>query len=721
MRFGLVHRVFVDAMVTLGLVAILTTNELGRVLQMVVIALLALALLVPPRFGESPLGRRLGTILPLVLLALEVARLLVGVESLTVAIEFAVGIQLVRVATRRGAIHDPQIIALSLLHLIVATVLGGGLSYAVCLAAFILLAPPTLVLSHLRREVEGNYRQGARDRTGLPVDVPRILRSRRVMGRGYLLFVGSLSLPVFLFTGALFVAFPRVGLSLLMLSRSQATRTIGFSDRVDLGGMGPLESDATLTMRLFLNDLPAEPPPRISLYFRGTAFDQYDGRSWSRTDTRRWPLERSGSVVSISRLPDPVRDPGVIVELAPLDQRVLFVPLDVVAVELLGQRTPLLDSGVNVVLGPEGELRYTQPNDALGLRYRVFRAPHPEPSFQQVEGELARYLTLPPTNTTRLRQLALDWAGGERDPERIAAALEARLRRDFAYALDTQSGAAPDPLVDFLFVSRRGHCEYFSTALAVLLRTLGVPTRNVTGFGSATFNRFGRFYAVRQSDAHSWVEIWVKGRGWRQFDPTPAVDPRTLKDDAGWLGTLRELIEASSQKWNRHVEGYDLDQQLRLLRGANQSTQKLRHALNQIWHPALLLIPLVLGPSFVLARWLWRRRARLRVPKGTRVRAADLAIIELYKKLEAALAAAGFARHLGTPPRSHALALAQLEHPEQAEVLALTERYLEIRFGGDDLSADEHELLRSRVAALRQRLLASARRSREKSGSISQS
>jgi len=259
-------------------------------------------------------------------------------------------------------------------------------------------------------------------------------------------------------------------------------------------------------------------------------------------------------------------------------------------------------------------------------------------------------------------------------------------------------------------VSRRGHCEYFSTALAILLRTVGVPTRNVTGFGSATFNRFGRFYAVRQSDAHSWVEIWVRGRGWRRFDATPAVDPRALTTDDGWLQTLRELLEASSQKWNRHVEGYDLDQQLRLLRGADQSTRELRHALGRLRPSAVLITAALLVLGGLLGRWLWRRRAHLSRSSGSTVRRADLAIIELYQRLEAALAAVGFARHLGTPPRAHALALGQLGHPEHQEILALTDRYLEIRFGGDDLSDQEHRVLAGRVSALQKRLLTAPRR-----------
>src|SRR6185436_18186041 len=177
----------------------------------------------------------------------------------------------------------------ALIHLIAGTVLGGGLSFGLCFVGFLVVAPGALVLSHLRREVEGNYRQGARDRTGLPVDVPRILRSRRVVGRPFLAVTCLLSVPIFLFTAALFVLFPRIGLSLLLMSRHNSMRLVGFSAHVDLGEVGLLRSDPTLALRVELPGLPEPPPPRIALHLRGTALDSYNGRAWSQSETFKKP------------------------------------------------------------------------------------------------------------------------------------------------------------------------------------------------------------------------------------------------------------------------------------------------------------------------------------------------------------------------------------------------------------------------------------------------
>src|SRR4051794_38204193 len=272
MRFGLVHRIMTDALAALGVLAVVNTASMSTWTTGFVIAGLAMALAVPEGWQTKPALRHLATIGPLTLFAVQGVRLLAGRSALDIAVEFAAILQIIRLATRRGAAHDQQIIVLALLHFVAGTVLGGGLSYGLCFVGFLIVAPGALVLSHLRREVEGNYRQGARDRTGLPVDVPRILRSRRVVGRGFLATTCLLSVPIFFFTAALFVAFPRVGLSLLLLNHPRSGRMVGFSDHVDLGEVGVLRSDPSIALRFYVADLPEPPPARITLRLRGTAF-----------------------------------------------------------------------------------------------------------------------------------------------------------------------------------------------------------------------------------------------------------------------------------------------------------------------------------------------------------------------------------------------------------------------------------------------------------------
>jgi hypothetical protein len=248
-----------DALAALGVLAIVSTASLSPWTNGVLVIGLLVAIAIPEGWQGRPVLRHFATIAPLALLLGQGARLLAGHSPLDVAVEFAALLQIVRLATRRGAAHDQQVIVLSLLHFVAGTVLGGGLTYGICFLGFLVVAPGALVLSHLRREVEGNYRQGARDRTGLPVDVPRILRSRRVVGRGFLTATCLLSVPILLFTTALFILFPRIGLSLLLLNHPHAGRMIGFSEHVDLGDVGVLRDDPTIALRFEVKGL-ADPP-----------------------------------------------------------------------------------------------------------------------------------------------------------------------------------------------------------------------------------------------------------------------------------------------------------------------------------------------------------------------------------------------------------------------------------------------------------------------------
>jgi transglutaminase-like putative cysteine protease len=707
MRFGLVHRIMTDALAVLGLLALVTSGELDRWIAGGVLLGLALALLVPESWHERQLLRRVGVVGPLGLLGLQIGRLASGAELLPVAVEFAAGLQVVRLATRRGAAHDQQVIVLALMHLIAGTVLGGGLAYGLCFVGFLIIAPGALVLSHLRREVEGNYRQGARDRTGLPVDVPRILRSRRVIGRPFLFFTCLLSVPIFVFTAALFVLFPRVGLSFLLLNHTRPERMVGFSDKVDLGGVGKLRSDPTVVLRVDVPDLPSEPPPRLALYLKGTAFDRYDGRTWSRSRPfDRVRIEQRGRSVRLQRFPDPSRDKRLLIDLEPIEPRVVFLPADAVALTLVAPTNIMLGQVPELELGAEGSLYYRTPEER-GLRYEVSLAGPDDIARSELgASERARYLVLPSDLPARVRELGHTWTAGAKDSLSMARMVEMRLRQDYRYDLESPSGGADNPLDHFLFVSRRGHCEFYSTAMAVILRSLSVPTRNVTGFIGGTYNRFSGTYAVRQGDAHSWVEAYVDGLGWTRFDPTPPSSSAPRSEIHGLFATLRDIVEATSQRWDHHVVGYDLKQQLGLARSVREHYRTLfpeggmvRRAIGR---PRLTVVALGVIAGLVFVALLLRKRRR---PAGPNAQPSERELVtrritELYRTLEQAMALRGAARPLGTPPLIHATSLAALGHPIAEEVLSLTKQYQSVRFGGAAFSDVDRQAFVERVRQL---------------------
>ncbi|WP_437723841.1 transglutaminase TgpA family protein [Sorangium sp. So ce861] len=706
MRFGMVHRVMTDALAALGVIALVASGQFNRYVSWAILIGLALALVVRESWQRHPALRHLDTGVLLVVIAVQVIRIVATDASvLDVLVEFAAALQIIRLATRKGAAHDQQVIVLALLHLIAGTVLGGGLGYGLCFLGVLVVAPGALVLSHLRREVEGNYRQGARDRTGLPVDVPRILRSRRVVGRSFLAVTCLLSIPIFVFTALLFVIFPRVGLSLLLLNRGHTGRMIGFSGKVDLGQVGVLRSDPKLAMRVEIPELPEPPPPRLTMHLRGTALDAYDGRTWTQSETFKRPTESDGGLVPIERYPDPSVDPVMRIDLEPIDPPVIFIPPSATGLRFKSRGQLGVDANTMAHRGPEGEFRY-QPLDDRGLVYDVFLSRKRSPTFQRLPaGERRRYLELPKDLPPRVLELAQRWTQGLERPADRARAVQDRLRTEYRYDLASPSGANAQPLDHFLFESKRGHCEFYSTAMAILLRAVDVPTRNVTGFVGGTYNRFGRFYAVRQGDAHSWVEVFLDGEGWQTFDPTPPADAAPKSELVGVWAYLRDFIEATSQRWDRHIVGYDLNQQVSLLQTLTSRYRRSGSsgdvALSRPRILAAAAVALALGGG--LLYWRFRRARRGRDESradGGRTPSAILATA-LYESLEAAMLAQGVPRPPSMPPLRHAEALEHADHPLAREILQLTQVYLRARFGGAQLTEDDSRDFERRVKALR--------------------
>ncbi len=271
------------------------------------------------------------------------------------------------------------------------------------------------------------------------------------------------------------------------------------------------------------------------------------------------------------------------------------------------------------------------------------------------------------------------------------------MRSHFAYTLNLTGKPGDDPLAHFLFETRAGHCEYFASAMAIMLRTLGIPTREVNGFLPGEYNDVAGDYIVRASDAHSWVEVYFPGTGWMTFDPTPPG----AESDGGLLSRLGEYMDWFELTWNEWIINYDFAHQVQLARIMQRDTHAWAEAarswfLNQhergrrwmrSWNNGLsLLLPLafllfLMALHFdlvvALARRLWLSW-QLRSPEIARTN--PLLASRLYGELLYLLERRGFTRPPTQTPFEFAAAVSQ---PRLAPALyEFTQHYAQARFGG---------------------------------------
>ncbi len=295
---------------------------------------------------------------------------------------------------------------------------------------------------------------------------------------------------------------------------------VGFTESLGVTSVDDLLGSDELVLRIY--------GPHVD-YLRGRVYDTFD--------RGRWEDASGASPVLVATVSDERRGPGVteiraVGALQERDPRArFFVPL---GAEHIGTAsgTALVDE--------VGTLRPAPGEAATFISFEVGVPEHP------VAPPTDRDLRVPDTLRAALDPIARDWTRDASTPAAKLAAIEQHFGQDFAYSLDRAPASREPPLVRFLWTSRRGHCELFATAMALLARTVGVPARVVGGFRVAEHNAVGGYHVVRERNAHAWVEAWIDGEGWRTFDPTPVTEANLRREQSplsALLDAMRELSE----------------------------------------------------------------------------------------------------------------------------------------------------------------------------------
>ena len=391
----------------------------------------------------------------------------------------------------------------------------------------------------------------------------------------------AISLPLAL---TLFFLFPRLSSPLWGMPENSLDGKSGLADDMSPGSI----------QSLFIDDSPAfrvefegpVPPPR-ERYWRGPVFWNFDGSTWS-------PMFLGYRRITPT-MPEPLSTSyRYSVQLEPHERHWLF------ALDFPASLPP------GSVLTADFMMYSIKAVTNL-LSYDVVSEPDYIANARLLRDFRAIALDLP----DRLNPQSRAWIEQMRerfpqDRALIKAVLAYFNEQEFFYSLD------PPPLGlhsvdDFMFATRDGYCEHYSSAFTVLMRMAGIPARVVTGYQGGYFSSRGGYFLVRQSDAHAWTEVWLQGSGWTRVDPTAMVAPERIDKgaldafagkrtwyDFAWLRSARNSMDLAQHFWNRWVISFDYDRQAGLF-----SRFGLKYAGTRI----LVTSMLVLGLLALLLAW----------------------------------------------------------------------------------------------------------------------
>lgn len=599
-----------------------------------------------------------------------------------------------------------DIFLLTFLVLVSACLLTTSFAFLLVFCLYMVLGVWGLLLLHLRREADVAMPERSREALALP----------GLITPGFVCSSLGVAAASLILTLVIFFLIPRLGRSFLPLGGQFGTLITGFTDRVELGIYGAIQNDPTIAMRVSFPEEIVAPERLPNLRWRGVAFDHFDGRNWVLTDTARAGVRRARDG-HYSVAPHAIGAPFLNYEvfLEPIGTEVLFGLPRVTAIQ---GRLPgvAMDAGGGLALPtpPTVRIRYLVISQPERMRAESLRRPFRASDYPRPIRET--YLQLP-TLSPRVRALAEELAADASTPLDIARRTEAYLTDHLRYSLDLAQETELDPLDAFLFERKAGNCEYFAAAMAVLLRAAGIPARVVNGFQRGEWNDAGRYFAVRQRDAHSWVEVFFPGSGWVTFDPSPraAFEARAFRV-SGWLA---QHVDALRMRWNRYVVDYNVGDQALVAMKLRRQSAAFRGRLAFLWDSwsltirrhlrhlsrnhdyaaiglaacvaALLIVCRRRRPGEIAAAWLLRARLR-RTP------------VAFYERMLRILARRGRPRVPGATAREFVASLGDRPaiHGPAAELTALYER---VRFGGQPLTPADGK----RAAALLAHLAAAPR------------
>jgi transglutaminase-like putative cysteine protease len=508
------------------------------------------------------------------------------------------------------------------------------------------------------------------------------------------------------FAAPLFFLLPRVGGTGIGSGLGNGTVT-GFSDSIRLGQIAQIQQSDEIVMRARIEE-GKELVKEIK--WRGIALDYFTNLSWQKSRKEyNEPFVKTEKdffiVDGFSRNPNLVT------------QTIYLEPLDIPNLFTLSRPVAFQGSFKLINKDIEGAITVVRSGSER-FSYKAF-SDISLPAIEDLKKDnspypigTARYLQLPANLDSRIARLATEIINTANASNRYdkAKAIESYLQNNFGYTLNLKA-SGEQPLADFLFNVREGHCEYFATAMAVMLRTQGIATRVVTGFQSGEYNSTADIYIVRQRDAHAWVEVYFpQTNSWIAFDPTPAAGRLSANpNQAGILRRFRSYFDALETFWVQYVIAYDNQEQRSLISRISEQKNlqnnlllwgtKISKEVEEWWKnikgerglktslltaSKTLFLLLLLTSIVLLSRFLLEKfRILLKTLKDRLFPNGSSPKIEFYERMLKILAEKGYVRKDSQTPLEFAAML------NMFEVAKLTEEYHQVRFGNKKLSVTE--------------------------------
>ena len=485
------------------------------------------------------------------------------------------------------------------------------------------------------------------------------------------------------------------------LKPGQTQHVSGFSQKVELGEIAEIQENTDEVMRVRVSG--STPPIGHRYYWRGVAFDLYDGKTWSTSNpATNFLFQDSSNTFYISTDQNQKALLKQSIYLSPIENRVIFGQDRIIKIEgnFFGVSR---DANGNLTgMGtPENYEVYSQLITVRPDRLRSRRITYSD--------NLLRYYTKLPNRNPQIEQLAHQISARATNIYDRVGLVQSYLEKNYQYTTTDLPMDSRDPVAHFLFNKKAGHCEYFATSMVMLLRYLQIPSRVVNGFLEGEYNAIGEFYLVRQRDAHTWVEVYFGNGLWITFDPSPRAVAGASGKQFWEFFNPRKILDSISFFWDRYILIFSAQDQINAISNLRDRYRNFHESLRQrtkgatgeraswrmIWRRyrvtilTLLLLPLISYFVFRLYHAHQRKRELIRTP------------ILFYQEMLSLLQQKGFIKPVALTPFEFASQVRNaMPSPSNEDVIHLTDLFYRARFGNYSLTREDQTFVESALSRL---------------------